>query len=36
MKKNWLTNDRILKVMGLALAIMTWFFINNTLMKQMP
>ncbi len=31
--KNWLSNNLWLKVISLALAIFTWFYINGTLTK---
>ena len=36
MKNNWLTNNWILKIMALGLAIITWMYANSILIKSTP
>lgn len=36
MKNNWLTNNLILKIMALGLAIITWMYVNGALIKSAP
>ncbi len=34
--QNWLTNNLSLKILALALAIITWVYVNSALMKSLP
>ncbi len=36
MKKNWLTNNFLLKITSLALAILTWAYVHNTVINLTP
>lgn len=33
MKRNWLTNNIVLKLMALVLAVMTWIYVNSITSK---
>ena len=36
MKQNWLTHNIFLKVIALGLAIITWIYVNSSLIRSMP
>jgi len=31
--KNWITNNLVLKIVALVLAVVTWLYVNNELLK---